>query len=1205
MPDPSDLTLGVLFKAREDPNFKRIIRRLSTIVTGFQQGFDKVDKAAKKTEASLASLKSATAQAGKALDSTSSSGERFNKQIGGIQGGLKRLIQSFKVVAVYTVAGRLFSGLISGLGVGVREIITFDQALANLKAITGATSGEIAAMRDVIGKTAIRTKFSSTEIAEGMVLLGQAGLSAGESIKAVEAVSDLAAGTLSDFKNVTDLVTTALRAFNIDAGETRRVADVFANAVNKSKLTIDKLRTAFNYVGAGAAQAGLSLEQTTQTMMILANSGLRASTIGTGLRQVLARLLAPNAKLRTAMSEYGLELDKATGESGWFENQIRKLTTVMFDFNKGTVDMSKAYSLFGLRGAQAAAILVNSYMKLDGEWDRMLANAKEIGAAQKMMERQAEGLGFKVKNLTDQLKELAIVMGEAGGGGGFGVFVDMLRSATTAIIAFSKTGLGQVIANAAVLISTLFALKLAIQAIGFAITTVGGGIAAFFTGPIGLGIIAIGALIAIMYQAEGQQAKLNRELEKSIAINRGVTASLDNYRMQLKNTKEGSEEYDAIVQRLTQSHPDLKQAIDSSGKSLEELLKIVKEFEKTKLDQIWADSVSRLAGMADSMGKALKTWESMEEGRKKFNNNFLEYYGTLKGTEKEYEAIRQIVQGWAQDLWRVHEDGKSYTEMWENLEKVMEGVTKGIPRYKLAGVVDESSLDIMGQINEYVSQWAGNEQVVKTVLEEIKKEYMKIAALNEIAMKRRADLYAQRIDIMKKLGFREIYEALSPEGAFEFEEQFWTKAMNGWSKFYKFLEREKRADFDSSEKWAEYSFEMQKKYFWKEYNEWKNKEGKKLDEREKILKKLEELRFKVEGTGTDTEFHKLKTQYEELAKAIEDNFTDQKVKKQLLAELWYDYYLQMQALIDKGLAPGNLISKEEMEKSIKKIREAAGVSKIGYTELPSGPSKVGMEKDRLSEEEWLEREKKLKEEARKYDEELAKQEVEELEERYRRGEISAEDYFAKLRGLMVRGGIEWKDYNETVTRESRTAWESIKEGWKDFFGKMETNAEFFERFGSELPQKLADGFGDMWGDFLTGTKTAKEAFQDFARDMLRWLAEMMAKRAMMQALGGLGGMFGFHSGGMWGEGGAPTRRIKAPFAVKLHGGLMPDEFPAILKKNEGVFTPKQMQALGMMAQGTSINVPVNVNGGMTDRAARYLPGEIEEAVLKTMRKYSM
>ena len=78
----------------------------------------------------------------------------------------------------------------------------------NLAAITGATSGQILAMKDVILETANRTKYSTGEIAEGMVLLGQAGLDAGESIQAIGAVADLAAGTLSNLRTVADLVTT-------------------------------------------------------------------------------------------------------------------------------------------------------------------------------------------------------------------------------------------------------------------------------------------------------------------------------------------------------------------------------------------------------------------------------------------------------------------------------------------------------------------------------------------------------------------------------------------------------------------------------------------------------------------------------------------------------------------------------------------------------------------------------------------------------------------------------------------------------------------------------------------------------------------------------------------------------------------------------------------------------------------------------------
>ena len=205
MPDPIDLTLGVLFRAREDHNFKRITRRLHTIVTGFQQGMRKVDVASKKVEQSLRRIEAASRKAERGLRDTGRAADFTGKQIGKVHGGIQRLIAAFKVVAVYTVAGRLFGGLQAGLRNAWEEIVNFDQALANLKAITGATSAEIAAMRETLKETALRTKFSTTEIAEGMVLLGQAGLSAGESMAAIDAVADLAAGTLSDFRNVSDL----------------------------------------------------------------------------------------------------------------------------------------------------------------------------------------------------------------------------------------------------------------------------------------------------------------------------------------------------------------------------------------------------------------------------------------------------------------------------------------------------------------------------------------------------------------------------------------------------------------------------------------------------------------------------------------------------------------------------------------------------------------------------------------------------------------------------------------------------------------------------------------------------------------------------------------------------------------------------------------------------------------------------------------
>ena len=68
-----------------------------------------------------------------------------------------------------------------------------------------------------------------------------------------------------------------------------------------------------------------------------------------------------------------------------------------------------------------------------------------------------------------------------------------------------------------------------------------------------------------------------------------------------------------------------------------------------------------------------------------------------------------------------------------------------------------------------------------------------------------------------------------------------------------------------------------------------------------------------------------------------------------------------------------------------------------------------------------------------------------------------------------------------------------------------------------------------------------------------------------------------HSGGIVGAGGSPRRAGVAvnDNAPRFHGGLMPDEFPTILQRGEGVFTRDQMAALGARlagAGGAQVNV---------------------------------
>jgi tape measure domain-containing protein len=110
-----------------------------------------------------------------------------------------------------------------------------------------------------------------------------------------------------------------------------------------------------------------------------------------------------------------------------------------------------------------------------------------------------------------------------------------------------------------------------------------------------------------------------------------------------------------------------------------------------------------------------------------------------------------------------------------------------------------------------------------------------------------------------------------------------------------------------------------------------------------------------------------------------------------------------------------------------------------------------------------------------------------------------------------------------------------------------------------------------------------ENFRDMLDALLKDLAKLAINSVMnlflRQILGGVGGPgtagtgllgginiggSGFHSGGIVGKDGT-ARSIPAALiatAPRFHDGLMTNEFAAVLKKGEGVFTPDQMSALG-------------------------------------------
>lgn len=376
-----------------------------------------------------------------ALDSSQASINRINDSMSQISNsvdtaGIKMRTFGDKVRTVleFRVISEGIIQLREAITSGFSAIVSYDQALKDLQAITGATSTEVAQMGEKILEVASTTKFSAEEVAAGMRTLGQAGFAASEAVLTMQSVADLSTGTLSDMAQTVDLVTTAMRVFQIDASRSQEVVDTFANAVNRSKLTIEKLRTAMNYVGPIAKDANITFQELSAAMMTLANSGIRASTIGTSLRQVFSQLVDPSEKFQKAASEAGVamqDLDPTT----------KSLSSVLANLRLVLKDTGTAFDIFGKRGASAALALTTS----GSQYNELLSTVSRTGTAAEMAAKQIEGLGLSFKNLRDKLGNLAIVLGKGGIAEFLRLFVNVAREAVDVLTILAETTLGKII----------------------------------------------------------------------------------------------------------------------------------------------------------------------------------------------------------------------------------------------------------------------------------------------------------------------------------------------------------------------------------------------------------------------------------------------------------------------------------------------------------------------------------------------------------------------------------------------------------------------------------------------------------------------------------------------------------------------------------------------------------------------------------------
>mgnify|MGYP003600341354 CR=1 FL=1 len=291
-----------------------------------------------------------------------------------------------------------FMGSIAGSYAFLRD---FEKALKQTQAISQATNTQVEQLKENILDVAENSRFTAIEITEAATALAQAGFSMAEIEKTLESVTLLATATGSTLKETVDIATASLGAFQLSAGNMPKIVNQITQAMNLSKLDIQKFQLAVQYAGNAASDAGLNFEELLASVATVANAGVRSgSTLGTGFRQLLSDLIAPSTKFQNILERLGLTAADVDVRTKGLVGSLKVLKDAGFT----TAD---AYESFEVRSVAFYTALSNN---LD-TYDDLSANLDNNTAAMEANEVQMDSLAAQTDRMFNQFKALAETAG--------------------------------------------------------------------------------------------------------------------------------------------------------------------------------------------------------------------------------------------------------------------------------------------------------------------------------------------------------------------------------------------------------------------------------------------------------------------------------------------------------------------------------------------------------------------------------------------------------------------------------------------------------------------------------------------------------------------------------------------------------------------------------------------------------------------------
>ena len=346
---------------------------------------------------------------------------RLKKKVRAIKGEYSGLTKVMKQVfspkwlankALWFIQLRLLWEVWRRVSEAIQEVIEMNDQLArSMRTMRSEVMGVTEIYRELLdqmGEMAKKHGASFEQTGEVLYQLGSAGLSAEESLAALNSVITLLIGTEGDARELTKSVAGVYNNFaasltnaTTEAEKFKYIVDIMAIAWQNHQVEIGELNQGYRQATAMIKAAGMSFEELTALLSVANDHMIKGGNAGRALQNVFMRISRSPIKFKQAFGLTDDILDPTKPIK--LLKIIKAIGEQLSSGAMSAYQLAKSFETLGLRGAPIFTMYIQNFRKIDDAIDE---HATSANAAFSLEERRLDSLGGAWTRFVGLLKDL-------------------------------------------------------------------------------------------------------------------------------------------------------------------------------------------------------------------------------------------------------------------------------------------------------------------------------------------------------------------------------------------------------------------------------------------------------------------------------------------------------------------------------------------------------------------------------------------------------------------------------------------------------------------------------------------------------------------------------------------------------------------------------------------------------------------------------